>query len=161
MTPDPSKLPLSGLRVLAVEQYGAGPFGTSYLADLGADVIKIENHKDGGDVGRTVGPHFFGAEDSHFFQTFNRNKKSLTLDLKHAEGQAVFQRLVASGQMRCSTTCAATCRRSWGSRTQAAEGGQSEDRLRPPVGLRAGRLRAPAWPGYDYLMQAEDRPPAA
>ena len=61
-----SKLPLSGLRVLAVEQYGAGPFGTSYLADLGAEIIKIENHKDGGDVGRHVGPHFFGAEDSHF-----------------------------------------------------------------------------------------------
>ena len=82
--------------MLAVEQYGAGPFGTSYLADLGAEVIKIENHKDGGDVGRHVGPHFFGVEDSHFFQTFNRNKKSLTLDLKHPEGKAVFQKLVAS-----------------------------------------------------------------
>ena len=91
----PSKLPLSGLRVLAVEQYGAGPFGTSYLADLGAEVIKIENHKDGGDVGRHVGPHFFGPDDSHFFQTFNRNKKSLTVDLKHPEGSAVFRKLVA------------------------------------------------------------------
>ena len=55
MTTESSKLPLSGLRVLAVEQYGAGPFGTSYLADLGAEIIKIENHKDGGDVGRHVG----------------------------------------------------------------------------------------------------------
>ena len=81
MATDSSSLPLAGLRVLAVEQYGAGPFGTTYLADLGAEVIKIENHKDGGDVGRAVGPHFFGEHDSHFFQTFNRNKKSLTLDL--------------------------------------------------------------------------------
>ena len=72
-----TRLPLAGLRVLAVEQYGAGPFGTAYLADLGAEVIKIENHKDGGDVGRQVGPHFFGPGDSHFFQTFNRNKKSI------------------------------------------------------------------------------------
>ena len=94
MSTDSSSLPLAGLRVLAVEQYGAGPFGTTYLADLGAEVIKIENHKDGGDVGRAVGPHFFGAGDSHFFQTFNRNKKSLTLDLKHPEGIAVFHRLV-------------------------------------------------------------------
>jgi succinate---hydroxymethylglutarate CoA-transferase len=75
-------LPLAGVRVIAVEQYGAGPWGSLYLADLGALVIKIENPRDGGDVGRSVGPHFFGANDSHFFQTFNRNKKSVTLDLK-------------------------------------------------------------------------------
>ena len=55
MNHDHSKLPLSALRVLAVEQYGAGPFGTPYLADLGAEVVKIENHRDGGDVGRHVG----------------------------------------------------------------------------------------------------------
>jgi len=89
-------LPLSGLRVLAVEQYGAGPAGTIYLADLGAEVVKIENHRDGGDVGRQVGPHFFGPGDSHFFQTFNRNKRSVTLDLKHPEGRAAFQALARS-----------------------------------------------------------------
>ena len=52
-------LPLSGLRVIAVEQYGAGPFGSMLLADLGAEVIKIENPAEGGDVSRSVGPHFF------------------------------------------------------------------------------------------------------
>src|SRR5438067_12712232 len=93
MTPP---LPLAGLRVLAVEQYGAGPAGTLYLADLGAEVVKIENHKDGGDVGREVGPHFFGPGDSQFFQTFNRNKKSVTLDLKHAEGRRAFRALAAT-----------------------------------------------------------------
>ncbi len=77
-TTSPLPLPLAGLRILAVEQYGAGPFGTSYLADLGAEVIKIENHKEGGDIGRSVGPHYFGPGDSQFFQTFNRNKKSIT-----------------------------------------------------------------------------------
>src|SRR6476661_3523225 len=86
-------LPLAGVRVLAVEQYGAGPAGTLYLADLGAEVVKIENHRDGGDVGRNVGPHFFGPGDSQFFQTFNRNKRSLALDLRSADGMAVFRDL--------------------------------------------------------------------
>jgi len=52
-------LPLASVRVVAVEQYGAGPFGTMFLADLGAEVIKIENPNDGGDMARSVGPHFF------------------------------------------------------------------------------------------------------
>jgi crotonobetainyl-CoA:carnitine CoA-transferase CaiB-like acyl-CoA transferase len=75
-------LPLAGVRVLAVEQYGAGPFGTMFLADQGAEVIKIENPNDGGDMSRAVGPYFFSDGDSEFFHSFNRNKKSLTLDLK-------------------------------------------------------------------------------
>jgi crotonobetainyl-CoA:carnitine CoA-transferase CaiB-like acyl-CoA transferase len=51
-------LPLKGVRVLAVEQYGAGPFGTQFLADQGAEVVKIENPNDGGDFARNVGPFF-------------------------------------------------------------------------------------------------------
>ena len=50
-----SALPLEGVRVLAVEQYGAGPFGTMFLADQGAEVVKIEN-PDGGDFARDIGP---------------------------------------------------------------------------------------------------------
>ncbi|MEC9217224.1 MAG: CoA transferase, partial [Pseudomonadota bacterium] len=87
-------LSLSGVRVLAVEQYGAGPFGTMYLANQGAEVIKIENPRDGGDMARAVGPHFFGPEDSQFFHSFNVNKKSLTLDLTQDAGRAIFHQLV-------------------------------------------------------------------
>ena len=87
-------LPLAGVRILAVEQYGAGPFGTMYLANQGAEVIKIENPRDGGDMARAVGPHFLGPEDSQFFHSFNLNKKSLTLDLRSPEGQAIFHDLV-------------------------------------------------------------------
>src|SRR5476649_1687816 len=87
-------LPLAGVRILAVEQYGAGPWGTLYLADLGAEVIKIENLPEGGDMGRDVGPFFFGPGDSQFHQTFNRNKRSIALDLKHPEGQRVLHDLV-------------------------------------------------------------------
>ena len=67
-------LPLADIRVLAVEQFGAGPWGTLQLADLGAEVIKIEDPASGGDVGRYV-PPFQEGEDSLFFETFNRNKK--------------------------------------------------------------------------------------
>ena len=87
--------PLAGLRVVAVEQFGAGPYGTMYLADLGADVIKVEDPSAGGDVGRTVPPHVEG-DMSLYFEAFNRGKRSIGLDLKNPAGQEVFKKLVAS-----------------------------------------------------------------
>ncbi|HSE92720.1 MAG TPA: CoA transferase [Methylomirabilota bacterium] len=88
-----SRPPLDGLRVLAVSQFGAGPFGTQVLADLGAEVIKIEDPAQGGDVSRYVPPWQIEG-DSLYFQAFNRGKKSITLDLRHPEGRAVFHDLV-------------------------------------------------------------------
>ncbi|MDQ1749436.1 MAG: hypothetical protein QOE71_492 [Pseudonocardiales bacterium] len=85
--------PLADLRILAIEQYGAGPFGSVHLADLGAEVIKIEDPATGGDVGRYVPPYQEG-EDSLFFEVFNRNKRSLSLDLSTTDGRAVFEDLV-------------------------------------------------------------------
>ena len=93
-------LPLSGIRIVSVEQYGAGPFATLHLADLGAEVIKIENFHEGGDMGRAVGPLFFAPGDSYFHEAFNRNKRSLGLDLKHAKGQEIFRKLVESQRRR-------------------------------------------------------------
>ena len=86
--------PLEDLRIIAVEQYGAGPFGSVHLADLGAQVIKIEDPQAGGDVGRYV-PPYAEDEDSLFFETFNRNKRSVSLDLGTAAGRGVFEQLVA------------------------------------------------------------------
>jgi crotonobetainyl-CoA:carnitine CoA-transferase CaiB-like acyl-CoA transferase len=86
-------LPLADVRVLAIEQFGAGPWGTLQLADLGAEVIKIEDPSSRGDVGRYV-PPFAEGEDSLFFETFNRNKKSVSLDLRHTGARAVFEDLV-------------------------------------------------------------------
>ena len=86
-------LPLADVRVVAVEQYGAGPWGTLQLADLGAEVIKIEDPESSGDVGRYV-PPFQEGEDSLFFETFNRNKKSISLDLRHPEARGVLEDLV-------------------------------------------------------------------
>src|SRR5262245_49773806 len=86
-------LPLEDVRIVAVEQYGAGPFGTMHLADLGAEVIKIEEPASGGDVARYV-PPFQEGEDSLFFETYNRNKRSLSLDLETSAGRSVFEDLV-------------------------------------------------------------------
>ncbi|MBV6422655.1 MAG: Acetyl-CoA:oxalate CoA-transferase [Steroidobacteraceae bacterium] len=146
-------LPLAGIRVLTFENFGAGPFGSMYLADLGAEVVKIENRGQGGDATRNMGPYFLGENDSHFFQTFNLNKKSVTLDLKTAPGQAVFHRLVGTADAVLNNLR-----------------GDQPDKL----GLTYEALRGAnprivcahlsaygrdnerqAWPGYDYLMQAE------
>ena len=140
------------MRVLGVEGYGAGPYGSLYLADLGAEVIKIEP-PGVGDVSRAVGPHFLGHGDSHFFQTFNRNKRSMTLDLKAAEGRDVMRKLVATADAVLNNL----------------RGDQAEK-----LGLRYPDLKSAnprivcahlsaygregsraSWPGYDYLMQAE------
>jgi crotonobetainyl-CoA:carnitine CoA-transferase CaiB-like acyl-CoA transferase len=85
--------PLADIRIVAVEQYGAGPFGTVHLAELGADVIKIEDVRSGGDVARAVPPYQQG-DDSLFFQTFNHDKRSVALDLTSDAGRAVFHDLV-------------------------------------------------------------------
>jgi crotonobetainyl-CoA:carnitine CoA-transferase CaiB-like acyl-CoA transferase len=89
--------PLAGLRIVAVEQYGAGPFGTVHLAELGADVIKVEDAASGGDVGRAV-PPFQQGDDSLFFETFNHDKRSIALDLANEGGRAVFHDLVRASE---------------------------------------------------------------
>ena len=85
--------PLEDVRIVAVEQYGAGPWGSVHLADLGAEVIKIEDPRSGGDVGRYI-PPFAEDEDSLFFETFNRNKRSISLDITTRAGREVFSDLV-------------------------------------------------------------------
>lgn len=85
--------PLEDVRIIAVEQYGAGPYGTFHLAEMGADVIKVEDPRSGGDVGRYV-PPFTEDEDSLFFQSFNLGKRSISLDLSTEAGRGVFLDLV-------------------------------------------------------------------
>lgn len=86
-------LPLEGVRILTISQYGAGPWTTLHLADLGAEVIKIEDPTTGGDIARYV-PPYVGEQDSIYFQSFNRNKKSVTLNLKDPRGKKIFHELV-------------------------------------------------------------------
>jgi crotonobetainyl-CoA:carnitine CoA-transferase CaiB-like acyl-CoA transferase len=86
-------LPFEDIRVISVEQFGAGPWATMQLADLGAEVIKIEDPSVRGDVGRYV-PPFQEQEDSLFFETFNRGKRSVSLDLRRPEAREVLEDLV-------------------------------------------------------------------
>ncbi len=148
-----AQVPLAGVRVLAVEQYGAGPFGTLFLADQGAEVIKIENPNTGGDFARDVGPYFFTPQDSEFFHAYNRNKKSLGLDLSKPEGREVFRDLVKSADAVASNL-----------RGDVPEKlGLTYEALKefnPKIvcahlsayGREGSRA---SWPGFDYLMQAE------
>lgn len=145
--------PLTGIRVLSIEHYGAGPYGTQLLAELGAEVVKVENGATGGDYSRSVGPYPLGDGDSQFHQSFARGKKSVDLDLKSAEGRARFERMVADADAVANNL----------------RGDQPEKLriryedlapLKPAVvcaHLSAyGRDNSRAsWPGYDYLMQAE------
>jgi crotonobetainyl-CoA:carnitine CoA-transferase CaiB-like acyl-CoA transferase len=85
--------PLDDIKILSLEQYGAGPFGSLHLADLGAEVIKIEDPNFNGDVGRYV-PPFNKGTDSLFHETFNRGKKSIVIDINSDEGRKVFNELV-------------------------------------------------------------------
>lgn len=86
-------LPLSGIRILAFTQLGAGPYAMMTLGDLGAEVIKVEDPTVNGDEARTV-PPYAGDGDSPYFQSMNRNARSLTLNLRVAEGRALLHRLV-------------------------------------------------------------------
>ncbi|HRE14319.1 MAG TPA: CoA transferase [Usitatibacteraceae bacterium] len=145
--------PLAGVRVVSVEQFGAAPYGSMFLADLGAEVIKVENPVIGGDPARKTGPFFLGDNDSEYFQTWNANKKSVTVDLRSDEGLATFHALVATADVVMNNlrgdlpakigldyAALAKVKRSLVCVHISAYGRDNE--------------RA-AWPGYDYLMQAE------
>ncbi len=147
------KLPLSGLRVLTMEQFGAGPFGSMYLADMGAEVIKIENPATGGDASRSMGPNYLGEHDSEYFQSLNINKRSMTLNLKTEQGQVLLGRLAAG--------CDVVMNNMRGDQPgklglDYATLGKHNPRLVCAHLSAYGRDNDRAgWPGYDYLMQAE------
>lgn len=90
------ELPLSGLRVVDLTHVISGPFTSQVLGDLGADVIKIEEPRQG-DAGRHLAP--FAGDQSHYFPCFNRNKRSIALDLKSPDGLAIAKRLIAAADI--------------------------------------------------------------
>ena len=92
VVPARSRAPLAGVRVIDFTRILAGPFGSMFLGDMGAEVIKVEEPAKGDD---TRGwPPFVGGEATYFLSV-NRNKKSLTLNLKAPEGQAILRKLIA------------------------------------------------------------------
>lgn len=87
------KQALQGLKVIDLSQVLAGPYCTMVLADMGAEVIKIEKYPNGDDT-RTMGP--FVNEESHMYMMVNRNKKGVCINLKTTEGLALFKELIQS-----------------------------------------------------------------
>jgi crotonobetainyl-CoA:carnitine CoA-transferase CaiB-like acyl-CoA transferase len=148
-----NRQPLAGYRVLTFENFGAGPFGSLYLANLGAEVIKVESREAGGDATRNMGPYFLGPNDSHFFQTFNLNKKSVTLNPKTPAGREAFRKLAATAHVVLNNLRG----------DQPTKLGLDYASLREVnPRLVCAHLSAygrdnerRGWPGYDYLMQAE------
>jgi crotonobetainyl-CoA:carnitine CoA-transferase CaiB-like acyl-CoA transferase len=145
--------PLQGVRIVSVEQFGAVPYGTMLLADLGAEVVKIENAAIGGDPSRKTGPYMLGTNDSEYFQAFNINKKSVSIDLRTADGKAALRELVTGADALINNLRGdLPARMGLDYKSMAA--------VNPAVVCvhvsAYGRDNARAsWPGYDYLMQAE------
>ena len=95
--PVPTDLPLAGIRVTDFSRVLAGPLATMVLADLGADVVKVERPGTGDDT-RGWGPPFVG-DDAAYFLSLNRNKRSVALDLGSDEGAAAARRLALAGEV--------------------------------------------------------------
>ncbi|CAM2067154.1 CoA transferase [Sulfidibacter corallicola] len=139
---------LEGVRVLDLSRILAGPFCTQNLADMGADVLKIE--APGGDDTRTWGPPFQG-DMAAYFQSCNRNKSSLVLDLKTDDGAARLARLIEVADVVVDNFPPGVRRRLGLSRSRIAE-------LNPRAvtmsitGYRGDRAQEP---GYDIMIQAE------
>ncbi|MGY2046629.1 CaiB/BaiF CoA transferase family protein [Methylobacterium sp. JK268] len=144
---------LDGLRVLTFEQFGAGPYGSMFLADLGAEVIKVENPAVGGDASRAMGPHLLGEGDSQYFQTFNLNKRSVALDIKTPEGRAAFLGLVATADAVVNNLRGDQPEKLGIDFASLREANPGIVCLHISAYGRDNSRRA--WPGYDFLMQAE------
>lgn len=151
--PRPAHLPLQGVRVVSVEQFGAGPYGTMFLAHLGAEVLKIENPATHGDPSRQTGPFMLGEDDSQYFQSWNTNKQSIQLDIKSSQGRKAFESLVREADVVVNNLRGDQPDK-LGLNHQAL---QSINPAIVCVHISAyGRDNSRAsWPGYDYLMQAE------
>lgn len=145
--------PLAGIRVLAIEQFGAGPYGSMYLAELGAEVIKIENRATGGDPSRQSGSVTLADDDSAYFQAFNLAKKSVTLNLKSDEGRALFHELVKKSDVVWNNLRGSQPTKMGLTYHDLKE--VKPDIICTHISAYGRDNDRADWPGYDYLMQAE------
>ena len=146
----PTAGPLAGIRVLEVGHILAGPFGGMLLADLGADVVKIE--PVGGDLSRQVGAEYV-AEHNVYFASLNRNKRSVHIDFTTADGRAELGELAASAHALLVNMRPSTIR-------NLGLDYESMRHFNPQivcVALTGYGLEGPAaeWPAFDYVIQAE------
>ncbi|MBY8824478.1 CaiB/BaiF CoA transferase family protein [Sphingomonas colocasiae] len=144
-------LPLSGIRILSFEQFGAAPYATMFFADMGAEVIKIECGD--GDFARRTGPRTLGDGDSLYFQCFNMNKNSVALDIRLPDDYQRFLGLVGGAHAVVNNMRGHLV-------TKRRIDYASLMTVNPAI--VCGHISAygrdnsrAALPGYDFLMQAE------
>jgi crotonobetainyl-CoA:carnitine CoA-transferase CaiB-like acyl-CoA transferase len=143
--------PLDGITVLDLTRVLSGPYCTMLLADMGARVIKVEQPRKGDDT-RGWGPPFQQGE-SAYFMSINRNKESVTIDFKAAEGRAILDRLVAKADVIVENFRPGTL-------TKLGLDYESLATTRPRLvycSISGFGHSGPRWkePGYDAVMQAE------
>jgi CoA:oxalate CoA-transferase len=148
-TPSTRTQPLSGYRILDLTTFLSGPFCTQILADLGAEVVKVESPE--GDSSRAIPPYFVG-DDSAYYLGINRNKRSIAVDMKQPAGLELVKRLVAQSDvvvenfrpgvaarigLDIAAFCAADARLIWASISGFGQTGPWRDQ-----------------PAYDMIVQA-------
>jgi crotonobetainyl-CoA:carnitine CoA-transferase CaiB-like acyl-CoA transferase len=151
MTGSPGSAPLEGLRVVDLSRVLAGPYCTMVLADLGADVIKVERVQ-GGDETRAWGPPFAGDEAAYYLSV-NRGKRSCALDLSQPEGREIALEL-------CAGADAVIENFKVGGAARLGVGYEQVRERNPRVVYCSitgfgSRRRPPGRPGYDFVVQAE------
>jgi len=149
--PETAAGPLSGIKVLDLTRILAGPFCTMTLGDMGADVVKIENPGSGDDT-RNWGPPFVETESAYFLGV-NRNKRSVTLDLKSARGQDILRRLIRGADVVIENFKAGTLDR-WGCGRAFMEK-EAPHAIHCTISGYGSRGPKAKLPGYDFILQAE------
>ncbi|HBI04578.1 MAG TPA: CoA transferase, partial [Paenibacillaceae bacterium] len=141
---------LDGIRIIDASRVLAGPFCSMILGDLGAEVIKIE-HYESGDETRGWGPPFVNGESAYYLCA-NRNKQSMTLNLKAEQGKEIFRKLVASSDVVVQNFKTGTLEK-------MDLGFEDLKKLNPGLimaSITGFGLTGPykELPGYDYIIQA-------
>ena len=142
---------LAGLRIIDLTRVLAGPLCTMFLGDMGADVIKVEEPRHGDDT-RAWGPPFVGPFSAYYLAV-NRNKRSLTLDLKGEEGREVLRRLIVGADVVIDNFKLGTME-SWGFDDDWFEANAPQVVRCSITGYGATGPKA-SKPGYDFILQAE------
>ena len=151
MSEKASGRPLSGIRVIDLTRILAGPFCTMNLGDMGAEIIKIEQPRKGDDT-RAWGPPFVGSESAYFLG-INRNKKSVTLDLKNPHGLEILKTLIKGADVIIENFKVGTLER-WGLTREWMEMNAPKVVHAQITGYGEKGPKA-GMPGYDFLLQAE------
>lgn len=142
---------LTGLIVIDLSRVLAGPLCTQTLGDLGADIIKVERPGDGDDT-RSWGPPYAGPLSAYFVGV-NRNKRSVTLDLARAEGRAVLDRMIRTGDVLVDNFKQGTLER-WGFDDEWFES-NAQGVIRCSITGYGSSGPKADHPGYDFILQAE------